>query len=78
MDETLPFVVVQIADYDKRCDEGWHSVQKAQMEIQEEVAYTKTVVCADICERDCIHPPTKRKLGLRIVKALASVDGMDR
>ncbi len=68
--ESLPFVVVQIADFDPRDDEGWHTVQKAQAEIQHEVDFVKTVISADVSEKDNIHPPTKDILSARIVKAL--------
>lgn len=66
-DEALPFVVVQIADFDFTSpDSHWHDVQQAQLELPNEVPYTSTVVCRDICESDCIHPPTKDALGKRI------------
>lgn len=69
-DEALPFVIVQLADYDLRNNEDWHNVQKAQYEIQFEVKNTKTVISADISETDDIHPPTKDKLAVRIADAL--------
>ena len=68
--DSLPFVIIQIADFDPRDDEAWHTVQKAQAEIQNEVDFVKTVISADICEKDNIHPPTKDILSQRVAKAL--------
>ena len=68
--DSLPFVIVQIADFEPRDDEGWHTVQKAQAEIQHEVDFVKTVISSDVCEKDNIHPPTKDILSQRIAKAL--------
>ena len=67
---SLPFVIVQIADFNPRDDEGWHTVQKAQAEIEKELEFVKTVISADVCEKDNIHPPTKDILSERIAKAL--------
>lgn len=68
--ENLPFVVVQIADYQDRADAGWALVQKAQIEIQTKMPGVKTVVSADICESNEIHPPTKTKLAQRISRVI--------
>ena len=70
MDENLEFIIIQLADYIERDTEGWHLVQKAQMEAQEKLQNVKTVVCRDVCEKDDIHPRSKKELSLRIVKAL--------
>lgn len=69
-DSSLPFTVIQIADFDPRDDEGWHNLQTAQHEIQFEVENVKTIVSRDVCESDQIHPPTKTKLATRIAEAL--------
>lgn len=69
-DENLPFVIVQLADYDLRNNEDWHNVQKAQYEIQFEINNAKTVISSDISETNDIHPPTKDKLAIRIADAL--------
>ena len=71
-DSTLPFIIIQLADYDERDTEGWHLVQMAQMEAQDKLDYVKTVACKDICEKDNIHPPSKKELSLRVVKAILS------
>ncbi|MBQ8895964.1 MAG: hypothetical protein IJY88_04150 [Clostridia bacterium] len=70
MDENLEFTVIQIADFDQRDDDGWHTVQKAQAEIQTNVRNVKTVISRDLCESDQIHPPTKTKLAKRIAKSI--------
>lgn len=67
---SFPFVAVQIADHDPRSDRGWKSIQEAQEMIPSKAENVKCVKCADICESDDIHPPTKDKLALRIAQAL--------
>lgn len=70
---SLPFVIVQIADYTNRNDEAWKMVQKAQYEIQHTLSNITTVISADVCESDDIHPPTKYKLAKRIATALKNI-----
>ena len=68
---SLPFIVVQIADYIKaKNPSGWKLVQQRQEEISREVAGVKTVICRDVCESDDIHPPTKRHLSARIAECI--------
>lgn len=67
---SLPFVIVQIADYICRPDEAWKLVQKAQYDVQYSVENVKTVVSADVCENNDIHPKTKDKLAARIANEL--------
>lgn len=69
-DGELPFVVVQLADFTWGDPIGWKLVQEAQLKAQKEIPFVKTVISRDICESDCIHPPTKDKLAKRIAKAL--------
>lgn len=66
----LPFIIVQIADFDNRNDQAWRTVQKAQYEIQHTFPNIKTVISSDVCESDDIHPRTKEKLAKRIAAAL--------
>ncbi len=66
----LPFSVVQIADYKPRSDEAWKLMQKAQLDAQSAISGVKTVICADVCENDDIHPKTKWKLADRIFESL--------
>ena len=77
-DENLFFAIVQIADFDAEMAKdwgtiGWKLVQKAQAEAANKRSFVKTVISADICETDNIHPPTKDKLAKRIVKALENI-----
>ena len=65
-DDSLPFDIVQIADFTPRDDEGWKSVQKAQAEACASIPNARLVPCADICEKDQIHPPTKSRLAARL------------
>ncbi len=69
--DRLPFVIVQLADYTPSFNEGWHLVQKAQLDVQNTTAKVKTVISADVCEKDNIHPPTKHLLAGRIACALS-------
>lgn len=73
--EDLPFVIIQIADYDQRDDEAWRRVQKAQLEVQTMLPNVKTVISLDVCESDDIHPKTKGKIASRVVKELISLLG---
>ncbi len=68
--ENLPFIVVQIADNIHRAGKGWSLVQKAQIEVQSKLPCVKTVISADVCENDDIHPKTKDKLAKRISKVI--------
>lgn len=69
-DPGLPFVIVQIADFSPRSDEGWRLIQQAQLEAGREISHCKTVISADVCEKDVIHPPTKTALSKRIADVL--------
>ena len=69
-DDDLKFIIVQLADYSPRDDEAWKNVQKAQIEVQKIRKNVITVIAADVCEKDNIHPPTKYKLAKRIAQAL--------
>ncbi len=70
IDEELFFVIIQLANFIHINTDAWKRVQKAQDEIQYEVKGVKTVKCADVCEDDDIHPPTKTVLSHRVVDAL--------
>ena len=69
MDESLPFIIVQIANYSARDDEAWHMIQEAQMRVGNNMSNTKTVVSADVCEDHTVHPKTKTILSKRIADA---------
>lgn len=70
MDESLPVAVIQLADFDGRSSIGWSLIQEAQAEVGRTLPYTVTVPCADICETNNIHPPTKTRLAIRLADAL--------
>lgn len=69
----LPFVVVQIANYDFRNDKGWQTLQKAQLDIQHSAQNVKTVVSADVSESHNIHPPKKAELSKKIAAAIEEI-----
>ena len=69
-DPTLPFLVIQIADFVGRDGEAWRTIQDAQLKAQAVIPYVKTVISRDVCETDDIHPPTKHILAKRIVNLL--------
>lgn len=72
-DENLPFVVIQIHDYENQHNEGWRTVQAAQITIAETMDNVYSVISADVCENDDIHPPTKIHLAKRITEKLLNV-----
>lgn len=72
-DKTLRVALVQIADCDERIavnSSGWRGIQRAQELYCERDGNARLVVSRDICETDCIHPPTKTALAQRIADAL--------
>ena len=69
-DPDLPFVVVELAECLARAGEGWTLVQQAQNRVSKLVLGVQTVRCADVCENDNIHPPTKIYLSERIAGAI--------
>ncbi len=65
-DPSLEFVVVQIANYIHAGNQpGWKALQAAQLRTGA-LDGVDTVICADVCEDDNIHPATKWKLAERI------------
>jgi len=73
LDEALPFVLVQIADYYKRTAEPWHQIQEAQLDAGRRIKNVKTVVSRDVCEDTLIHPTHKAELSRRIADALLAL-----
>ncbi len=70
-DPILPFVVVQIADYDFPYDkDGWRALQTAQNALSGSIRNVSVVASADVCEHDDIHPKSKEKLADRIAAIL--------
>ncbi len=68
----LPFVIIQIADFDGRDFPAWHEIQKRQEEVCKMLYNCHLVVSRDVCETDNIHPPTKHLLAARVAEALRS------
>ena len=64
-DEKLFFIVIQIADNIHE-GEGWKEIQEAELRVEKLTPYVKTVISADVCENDMIHPVTKWKLAKRV------------
>lgn len=75
LDETLPFIIVQIADYIGGHPVYWPQVQAAQLRAQEWIPHVKTVISRDVCESECIHPYTKEILAYRLVEAALTFKG---
>lgn len=69
-DSSLPFYIVQLADYDPRAGYAWSKIQEMQALAEDELKFVKTIVCKDVCERDDIHPKSKKILSERLAKAI--------
>ncbi len=69
-DSELPFVVIQIADFDGRDFPAWHKIQQCQLDIGARVANVRTVISRDVCETNDIHPKSKKELSARIAATL--------
>lgn len=69
-DNKLVFVIVQIANWDAREDEGWKRIQQIQADISKEVENTVMVKSADVCESNDIHPTRKKQLAFRIADVI--------
>lgn len=69
-DPTLPFVVVQLADHDRRGNEHWHRLQAIQAGFPDVFPNVASVPCKDVCETDDIHPKSKAVLSQRIAAAI--------
>ncbi len=69
LDDNLHFTVVQIANLDGN-HVGWKEIQEAQLRVPTLVSNCNTVISADVCESDDIHPQSKKALGERIIDSL--------
>ena len=69
-DSSLPFYIVQLADHDPRAGYAWSKIQEMQALAEGELKFVKTIVCKDVCERDDIHPKSKKILSERLAKAI--------
>lgn len=72
-DPSLPFIIVQIADYQPRADRGWRALQEAQARAAAAIPRAFLVRSADVCESDNIHPATKERLARRICDILRAL-----
>ena len=70
MQPELPFVVVEICDFDECDNEAWHAVQRCQQEVGRTTPYVQVVASKDVCEHDKIHPANKELLAQRIAATL--------
>lgn len=70
LDKELPFTLVQICDFDVRNDEGWHIIQKKQLQAEQKLYKVKTVIASDVSESYEIHPRTKNILAYKIYQRL--------
>lgn len=66
----LPFIIVQIHDYDDRNDECWKMIQQTQEFVCKETSCTKLVKSNQFCETSVIHPTKKKALSLCIADNL--------
>lgn len=69
-DQTLPFVLIQIADWNNRRDIGWTGIQAAQETVPTLVDDVIFIVSKDVCDTTDIHPADKTALAARISDAL--------
>ena len=67
---SLPFIVVQLADYALWDGPGWRRIQAVQLKAQDIISNVRTVICRDVCQTDDIHPKDKKQLSLRIAEIL--------
>ena len=72
-DASLPFVIVQIADYQPRSDEGWRALQAAQERAAAAIPRAFLIRSADVCDSGSIHPASKARLARRIVHILRDI-----
>ncbi len=70
--DTLKFVVIQLADHLDRAGYAWQKIQAEQLRAQDEIPYVKTVICRDVCDNIDIHPKEKDILSSRVCDALGA------
>ncbi len=78
-DETLPFALIQIADYDGRLrddPEGWRAIQNAQRRAASRDARSTLIISKDVCEGGFIHPPQKTEISKRAARAIIRAEAM--
>ena len=70
MDSNLPFVVIEICDFDPRDDEAWHKIQACQREVAGIRKNVTVVTSKDVCEHTAIHPANKEKLAAKVAAVI--------
>ena len=70
MDESLGFIIIQLADHLDRAGYAWSKIQEMQLLAQDEIPNVKTVICRDVCDNIDIHPKEKDILSKRIAELL--------
>ena len=73
IDNNLPFIVIQIADFHSSKNEGWRTIQEAQVKITETMNNVYSVISSDVCEINEIHPPTKIHIAKRVTEKLLNL-----
>lgn len=66
-DETLRFIIIQIADFLPANGVAWARVQQAQLEA-DAWENVDTVISRDVCENEMIHPLHKEEVALRVAE----------
>ena len=69
-DDTLEFIIIQLADHLDRAGYAWSKIQEQQLLAQDVIPYVKTVICRDVCDNIDIHPKEKDILSKRIAVLL--------
>ena len=69
-DPALPFLIIQLPNLKGANVAGWQAVQEAQSAVCDADDRAVCIPCADICEDNHIHPPTKLPLAERIAEQL--------
>lgn len=70
LDPSLPFYVIQIADFDGRPWPCCRAIQKAQEEAADDEKKIYCIVSRDVCETTCIHPTRKYELSVRVAERI--------
>ena len=74
-DLALPFIIVRIADFDSRADDGWRNIQKAIDSMPKRCKSVRVVPSNVLpAETKDIHPPTKSRLARALAEVCISED----
>lgn len=67
-DPQLPFLIVEMADYERPVGDAWRKVQQAQREAAEADPRAAWASASDLGEWNDIHPLNKKELGVRLAE----------